>query len=351
MTLIQRLMPATGLAVLGLLLPASILQAQDLTATEAALYEAAQSENGVTWYTSQLTTEQAEQVCALFSERYEGVGCFPVRANGSSTLQRVVQEIQAGAVQGDVVSTNGVSDFEEFKSLGGLAQYRPENLSGMEPSLAALNDSDGYYFVSGTSPFGFVYNTEIVAPEDVPTSWNDLTDPRWRDQIAIAHPGFSGSAGQWAIAMDRLYGEAFFQGLAANDPQIGRSIADGYTLVTTGERSLTVTSLALGRDAMRDGKPVDLVVPEEGMFLPPSAAAVLADAPNPNSARLFAEFLASAEFSEWLASMGRNPLRTDVSTPEGVPDLTEVNVITVSVAESLENQQRVVEMFRDIFGI
>ena len=340
-----------ALVITTMILPASLAQATEMTATETALYEAARGENGVTWYTSQLTTEQAEEVCALFSARFEGIACYPVRANGSSTLQRVVQEIQANAVQGDVVSTNGVSDFEEFKALGGLAQYSPDNLSGMQPSLAALNDADGYYFVSGVSPFGFVYNTDLVSPDEVPHSWNDLTDPRWRDQIAIAHPGFSGSAGQWAIAMNRLYGRAFFEGLAANEPQIGRSIADGYTMVTTGERSLTVTSLALGRDAMRDGKPVDLVVPDEGMFLPPSAAGVLAGAPNPNSARLFVEFLASTEFSEWLASKGRNPLRTDVATPEGTPDLNEVSVLTVSVAESLADQQNVVEMFRDIFGI
>lgn len=340
-----------ALVITTMILPASLAQATEMTETESTLYTAAQSENGVTWYTSQLTTEQAEEVCALFSTRFEGIACYPVRANGSSTLQRVVQEIQAGAVQGDIVSTNSVSDFEEFKALSGLAQYMPENLSGMQPSLAALNDSDGYYFVSGVSPFGFVYNTDLVGADEVPHSWNDLTDPRWLNQIAIAHPGFSGSAGQWAIAMDRLYGRAFFEGLAANEPQIGRSIADGYTMVTTGERSLTVTSLALGRDAMRDGKPVDLVVPDEGMFLPPSAAGVLAGSPNPNSARLFAEFLASTEFSEWLASKGRNPLRTDVATPEGTPDLNQVSVLTVSVAESLANQQDVVEMFRDIFGI
>ncbi len=341
----------TALLATTLILPASLAQATEMTATEAALYEAARAENGVTWYTSQLTTEQAEEVCALFSARFEGIACYPVRANGSSTLQRVVQEIQAGAVQGDVVSTNSVSDFEEFMALDGLAAYAPENLAGMQPSLSVLNDEGGHYFVSGVSPFGFVYNTDLVSADEVPTSWNDLTDPRWQDQIAIAHPGFSGSAGQWAIAMNRMYGREFFEALAALNPQIGRSIADGYTLVTTGERQLTVTSLALGRDAIREGKPVGIVVPDEGMFLPPSAAGVLAGAPNPNSARLFAEFMASSAFSEWLASKGRNPLRTDVATPEGVPDLNVVSVITVSVQESLENQQDVVEMFRDIFGI
>lgn len=339
------------LVLASLILPASLAQATEMTPHEAALYQAARGEGGVTWYTSQLTTEQAEQVCAMFSARFEGIACYPVRANGASTLQRVVQEIQARSVQGDVVSTNSVSDFEEFKALGGLAQYMPENLSGMQPSLAALNDEEGHYFVAGVSPFGFVYNTDLVSPDEVPTSWTDLTAPRWRNQIAIAHPGFSGSAGQWAIAMYLLYGEEFFTALAENDPQIGRSIADGYTMVTTGERSLTVTSLALGRDAMRDGRPVGLVVPDEGMFLPPSAAAVLAGSRNPNSARLFAEFMASTAFSEWLASMGRNPLRTDVATPEGTPDLNEVGVLSVSVAESLEYQQDVVEMFRDIFGI
>src|SRR5690606_474353 len=146
------------------------------------------------------------------------------RANGASTLQRVVQEIQAVAVQGDIVSTNALSDFVEFKALNGLAEYRPDNLSGQYPALQALADPDGFYFVSGVSPFGFVYNTNRVSPEEVPHSWMALTDPRWMDQTAIAHPGFSGSAGQWAIAMNRLYGREFFEGMNANNPQIGRSI-------------------------------------------------------------------------------------------------------------------------------
>jgi len=339
-------------AAFAALLPATALaQSEDFTAYEKQLYEAAKAEGEVIWYTSQFTTEMSESACQLFMKRYEGIKCSPVRATGGVTFQRVMQEVQAGAVQGDVFSTNDQSDLLELKKLNALEKFLPQSVEFMSPVLKPMNDDEGYFFVSSVSPYGIAYNTNLVKEEDAPKSWSDLTDPKWKDQVAISHPSFSGSAGLWTLAMKNLFGWEYFEKLNEGNPQIGRSTADGYNLVVSGERKIAVTAIALSRQGEAEGQPVTTVVPSEGLMLPPSGTGVLAGAPHPNAAKLFAEFMLSEEYSVWLRDLKRYPLRAGVDTAEGIEPLDTSKVITVPVTDAVQGLPEVQDKFRDIFGI
>ena len=70
---------------------------------------------------------------------------------------------------------------------------------------------------------------------DAPKNWTDLLDPKWKDKIALGHPGFSGYVGTWAVTLRKLYGWDFFEKLAKNNPQVGRSINDTVTMLNAGE--------------------------------------------------------------------------------------------------------------------
>ena len=232
--------------------------AQEFEPWEQELYEAAREEGEIIWYVSQTTSEFAETVCQAFEARYEGVDCNPIRATGSVTFQRVMQEVQAGSVQGDVYSSNDETDFVELNKVKALTAYVPNNIEHMSPSLREASNPDGYWFASNVSPYGIAYNTELVSEEEAPKNWTDLLDPKWKDQLAIAHPSFSGSMGMFAIAMRDKYGWEFFEKMEQNKPHIGRSIADGYNLVVSGERKVAVVPVSLsfaGEAEGEDGVP------------------------------------------------------------------------------------------------
>src|SRR5690554_2366119 len=112
---------------------------EKMSQEETALYEAAKAEGSVTWYTSQFNTEQAEQACALFTKRYSGVACHPVRATGGVVLQRLMQELQADSVQADVMSTNDLSDLVELRKNNNLAAYVPENRQYVEEAFKDMS--------------------------------------------------------------------------------------------------------------------------------------------------------------------------------------------------------------------
>jgi len=339
-------------AVSALMIAVSVAGAADLTEAEAKLYEAAKQEGSVTWYVSQTTTEFADGMCALFKQRYEGVGCDVVRASGQVIFQRIQQELQAGALQGDVMSTNDDGQMYQLKQQGALAQYAPENLAHMIPVLRDLADKENYWITSGVSPLVIAYNTNLVTAEEAPKNWTDLTDPKWKNQVAIGHPGFSGSVGLWTVAMDKLYGWDFFTKLEENKPQIGRSVADGHNLVVSGERKVALAPLSLiESDSRNKNAPIAAVFPEDGALLPPSATAVMKDAPHPNAARLFENFILGEEIAKYFSDDARYPLREGVPLAEGMRPLESYKTITIPIEEGTEKLQEVQTKFRDTFGI
>jgi len=337
-------------AVLSALFSLTAASAAEMTSHEKELYEAAKPEGAVTWYVSQFNTEDADSVCRLFEKRYADLRCEAIRATGQVIYQRLMQDISAGVVQADVLSTNDGAQMVELKRIDRLVEYNPENLEHMAASIRQFGEP-GYWFTTSVAPYAIGYNTNLVSEEEAPRNWTDLLDPKWKDQIAIPHPGFSGSAGTWVIAMRDLYGWDFFEKLEANKPQIGRSVSDGANLIVSGERKIAVVPANRAAVDAHNGAPVKPVYPTDGLVLAPGSTGLLAGAPHPNAAKLFAEFLLGPEVSEYYAADQRFPLRADVPAPESLVPLADLKLIMVPDTKVVSDLPEAQTKFRDIFGI
>ena len=323
--------------------------AADMTPQEAELYEAAKQEGELTWYIAQFGTEQSEKLGQSFTERYPGVRVNVIRTTGQVAYARLMQDLRANVAQCDVFSGTDISHTISLKTDGHLAQYVPENAAKLRKPYLDL-DPDGYYHTTSANPTIIVYNTDLVSEADVPRNWTDLADPKWKGQLALSHPGYSGSTGSWAILMQRLYGTEFFEKLEAQDPLIGRSLIDPPTVLTAGERSVGISSLGTATRLKKQGNPIEIVYPEDGAKLVLSASGVLANAPHPNAAKLFLNYLLSVDGSTQLVELGYQPLRPEVPPPEGEKALDEVPLAIVDEQEVVDGIQDVIADWRDIFG-
>jgi len=330
---------------------AAAASAEEMTAHEAELYEAAKAEGSVTWYVSQVTTENADKSCAGFRAKYPGIACNPIRASGQVVYQRIQQELQAGALQADVMSTNDVGQLYQLKQQGALMQYVPEALEHMAPVMREAGDPEGYWFTSAIAPIVIAYNTNLVSKDEAPTNWPDLHDSKWKSQVAIGHPGFSGSVGLWTVLMEDLYGWEFFDKLEENDPQIGRSVVDGLNLVVSGERKISIAPLASILMNQSKGAPVAPALPSDGALMPPSGTSIMKDAQHPNAAKLFAEFFLSKENSQIFVDRHNYPLHADVPISDETIPLDDYKLIAIPVEKGIEQVPEVQKKFRDTFGI
>src|SRR5437763_9016109 len=176
--------------------PPAAAAAAEMTAREKELYEAAKKEGELTWYTAHSDDVTAQALGRGFEANYPGIKASVVRTTAQVAFQRVSQEVKAGAMQVDVLSSTDIGHYIYLKEKGLLEKYVPENAAKVL-DIYKNYDPDGHYFVHSSCMIGVGYNTTKLAAADAPKNWTELTDPKWKDKISLGHPGFSGYVGTW----------------------------------------------------------------------------------------------------------------------------------------------------------
>jgi iron(III) transport system substrate-binding protein len=189
--------------------PCDAAAAAEMTAHERELYEAAKKEGELTWYTAHSDDVTAQALGHGFEANFPGIKISVVRTTAQVAFQRVSQELRAGAMQVDVLSSTDIGHYVYLKEKKLLEQFVPEN-AGKVLEIYQHYDPDGYYFVTSAGLIGMVYNTAKLEGANAPKNWTDLTEAKWKDKIALGHPGFSGYVGTWTVMMRKLYGWKFF---------------------------------------------------------------------------------------------------------------------------------------------
>jgi iron(III) transport system substrate-binding protein len=333
----------------GLLAGISLLGAGSARADLGTLEEGARKEGGLTWYTAQTDGESAEQIGRRFTERYPGVMVTVVRTTAQVAYERLSAELKNKTLECDVFSSTDPGHDETLKQKGLLAHYIPQSDSELSPAFRAF-DKDGYYHSTTGGLVLIAYNTVKVKPEDAPGNWPDLLLPKWNRQVSVGHPAFSGFVGTWVLAMRKLNGWEYFEALEKNRPQMGRSIIDTTTMLTSGERLVAASSSTSTLHAADKGNPVAVVHPSDGSLLIVAASCIMAKAPRPNAARLFLEFLQSEEVAKISVEQRAESLRPEVVSLPGAKSFTEIKTFQLSVAETLKGIPEVIEQWRDTFG-
>jgi iron(III) transport system substrate-binding protein len=208
----------------------------------------------------------------------------------------------------------------------------------------------------------FLYNTKTVKPEDAPRSILDLVKPRWKGRFAISNPHF-GTMSFHAAALFVKWGDArattFFEGLKANGAVIAAGNSDVKDRVADGRVDVGVMDEDDAVVALRDKKPVGLIVPDQdgpdalGTPLMPNTALLIRGAPHPAAAKAFIDFLTSTEAEQILAASAaaQFPLHPDAKGPDLLPPLQGLRVMDVDYAEVARKLPVMDAAITTIFGL
>lgn len=316
----------------------------------AELYTKAKLEGELTWYIVYWPSARAETHAALFTKAFPGVKVNVVRATAQVAYQRLSQDIQAGAANCDVFASTDMGQYVALKDRGLLMPYKMRASDTVDPRFLNVDPDDAYQIVNATV-VGVGYNTNKVKADQVPKSWKDFINPKWKGQLVVGHPGFSGFVGTWVVQMNKLYGWDYFEQLAELRPHVGRSIIDTVTILNSGERSIGASPTALVLTNAAQGNPLGAAYPEEGSVLMISGATIMKNTKHPNAAKLFMEFLYSQETGNEDIEEYGIPLRRDVALPPGRPKLEDLKTIRPTIAEIIKGIPELTEKWRDTFGV
>lgn len=323
------------------------LGAADAAAQDARV-EAAKKEGKVVWYTS-LAVPSAEKVAKLFEAAYPGIKVEVHRTGSQRILQRVMQELSANIKNVDVIHTSDAGHFVLLKDKKLLMKHTP---AGVEAFAPGFKDRDGYYYGLRATVNVIAYNTKIVTAAEAPKTWKDLLAPKWKGKMVTAHPGYSGVISTHVLALVHTLGWDYFKQLGQQSVMIVQSAVDPSGVVASGERPVAVN----GGDytfyqVKKQGNPVEIVYPKDGVPLVVSPTAIAAFAPHPNAAKLFTDFTFTRELQQVLAdSEGLYTGHPGVTYPSDKPKLTDLKLLQVDPEELERRSEEIKKRFVEFFG-
>src|SRR4051794_14357248 len=326
-------------------------RARDTTAREKELYELAKKEGEVTWYTAHSNDTTAQALGRDFEAAFPGIKANVVRTTAQVAYQRLTQEQRANAMQVDVFSSTDLGHYVALKEKSLLEKYVPDN-AGKLIEVYKNYDPDGYFTVTSAGLIAIAYNTAKLKEADAPKNWSELTDPKWKDKIALGHPGFSGYVGTWVVTLKKLYGWDFFEKIAKNNPQIGRSINDTVTMLNAGERIVAGSGADSPPPArVAHGDPLAMIYPPHRSVLIIAPTGIPKGVKHPNAAKLFVEYLLGVEASQIWVEHFNESMRPEVKPLNGAKSAADVKTIRPSVEEITKGIPEVIKQWRDTFGV
>ena len=277
---------------------------------QGKLEAGAKKEGLIALYTT-LIPEGSEPLRDAFVKKYPFLKFDLVRANNAQLVQRLIAEARARKPSADV-AMGGFSDAMDSAEL--IAPFASPEFSAYPKEYVGKNN---LWFMYRLASFGIGYNTKLLPPADIPKSYEDLVDPKYRGQMIWGNSRDTGAmflVNHWRSIWDSKKAETFFDGLAKQ--QLSRSNASVRALldlVIAGEHKILITtSLNHVVDSASQGAPVWFTSPDP---VPTRSDHVMLmkEAPHPHAAMLFLDYLMSKEGQTVLTENAFQVSRPDVS--------------------------------------
>jgi iron(III) transport system substrate-binding protein len=281
---------------------------------QAALVQGAKKEGTVVWYAG-MNQENLREFTGAFEAEYPFLKVQPLTIGGTRLFNRALAEYRAGKYEYDVINVRS-SRLYSLKKVKAVMRYKTPYRKALKEGFY---DQEGYFNGLWASVLVFLYNTKLVAHDEVPHSLDDLLQPKWKGKIAM-----DDDADDWMAAVLDYYGEETGKQMAKRigDQNLqmrhGRSLL--VQLVAAGEFPLQIDAHQHEVIRLRDkGAPVNYVFPEPFIPLKSVSAFTLAtNAPHPHGAALLVDFMLSKKGQEIAQGQDRWPAHKLVS--RGGPD-------------------------------
>ncbi len=273
------------------------------------LLEGARKEGSLNLYTSMIAADQ-NVLADAFAKKY-GIKLQYWRASSEALLQRLVAEARAGRFDADVVDNNA-TQVEALR--------RERLLQKVESPLHARLIGEAVpahkeWVGNSIDLIIQSYNRNQIQPADLPRSYQDLLNPKWKGRL-----GVEATDQHWfAAILEELGHDAGMELFKKIVDTNGISVRNGHSLlanmVASGEVPLALTVYQyLPAAIKRKGGPIEpfVISSATGAF---RSIGLLKNARHPHVALLYYDFLLSAEGQQILLSRSRGPTSKDIDSP------------------------------------
>ena len=253
-------------------------------------------------------------VIAAFTKKY-GIKVKAWRSGSEAVLQRVIAESRGGRFDADIVQNNAPENEAAWREKLLQEMWSP-GLKDLVPEATPAHR--GWAGIS-LDIWTAAYNTNLVKKEDLPRSYQDLADPRWKGKLGIEANNHAWYGTLLSELGEERGARLFEQIMASNSISARKGHSVLTNLVASGDIPLALTVYSwIPEQLKKKGAPIENWVIQP-LLAQPSTIALMRRAPNPASALLFIDFMLG-EGQKLLADAQFVPASKTIPNPlSGVP--------------------------------
>ncbi len=302
----------------------------------ARIVEAARKEGTLTLYTT-IAEKDLPALIQPFEAKY-GIKVKVWRAGTDKVLQRTLAESAARRDEVDAVHF-GSPEMEALAREKVLQPVKSPTYKLLQPGSVPAHQQ---WAATLLSVWVQAYNTNAVKKEDLPRTYLELLDPKWKGKL-----GIEAKNQDWFQTVVEIMGGGdkglkFFSDLVARN---GISPRSGHTLLTnlvvSGEVPLALTVYNyMPEQARKKGAPIDWFAIEPAIARS-NAIGVALRAKHPHAALLFHEYMLT-EAQPLMLGIDYVPTNTTVPSP-----LKGVKILITDPIRSLDEAEKWGKLFDD----
>jgi ABC-type Fe3+ transport system substrate-binding protein len=325
---------------------AGVIVSLPLTAVSALAQtvnlEAAKQEGKVIVYGAQVP-QAMKPLHAAFEKKY-GITVDYWRGSSTQVSERALTEWRAGKPGFDVIEGNrGVQLI--MRDDGLFQKFIPPS---SEKFPAQFKEKDGMITPWRVLPISILYNTDMVKSGDLPKTFDNLLNPKWTGKITMPDPTRHTTTAQFLWNLNKFKGDQwldFVRALAKQKPLLVESLAPVTTTIIKGEAPVGITYIKYVKQYKG---PVAYTLMDK-YLTDPNYMSLGAKASHPNAAKLYLEYICSAEGQKLVAEEGEFVMYPGIFPPIKDAEKVAPRMVFMDNPSEEEFKKLMSGTFREIF--
>jgi iron(III) transport system substrate-binding protein len=254
----------------------------------------------------------------------------------------------------DVIWGWAVTQMVDPRILEMLEPYSPP---GVDKVNQQFRDPQGRWFATTGYLAAFCVNTEVLKSKNLPmpTSWQDLLNPVYKDQLIMPNPASSGTGYLQISSLLQIKGEdegwKFLHELDKNMGQYIKSGSKPCKLTRVGEYAVGASFAFVGVKSIQEGYPIKVVIPSEGAGYEIEVSGLMHSSTHKADARQFLNWLLTPEAARLYgerAAMSSVPgsVQSEDARKAGLPADISTVLYKMDFDWSAENKDRILKRWK-----
>jgi iron(III) transport system substrate-binding protein len=290
------------------------------------LYPKAKQEGALVVYTI-WDVEHVRSILDVFNKRFPGINTTYWQGTRSEIIARTLTEFQGDQRTADVILSEGAPVV--LRAAGAIEPYNTIQANSLllhDPTLPTVS----------LQIMALSYNTRKLKKEELPKSWEDVINPKYKGTVALDDPLRAGPlsgmlAGLKEYWKDDARWTRFIKGLKGLNVTVHKSTSAMFRLLIAGEYSIAMPALLHDVIEERDkGTPVDFVR-SAAPVISAQQLGIYGKAPHINGAKLFAEWMIAPEGQLAVAAVGREVSRRGMKSKASIESAWGGNVKPIPI--------------------